>query len=89
MSETNLSMDELGELKKSIREQAHANRKAQPEKDTISRKIIERFIGLPEYEAASTVMFYVDVRAEVRTRHDLCLECYTQEVSEFLEISRI
>ncbi len=28
-------------------------------------------MALPEYEAAETVMFYVDVRAEVRTRHDL------------------
>ena len=25
----------------------------------------------PEYQKANTVMFYVDVRAEVRTRHDL------------------
>jgi 5-formyltetrahydrofolate cyclo-ligase len=30
-----------------------------------------RFLTLPEYAAAKTVMFYVDVRAEVRTRNDL------------------
>jgi 5-formyltetrahydrofolate cyclo-ligase len=29
------------------------------------------FRGLPEYERAGTVMFYIDVRNEVRTRHDL------------------
>ena len=28
-------------------------------------------MALPEYAAAETVMFYVDVRAEVRTRNDL------------------
>jgi hypothetical protein len=28
-------------------------------------------MALPEYAQASTVMFYIDVRSEVRTRHDL------------------
>jgi 5-formyltetrahydrofolate cyclo-ligase len=28
-------------------------------------------MALPEYSAATTVMFYVDVRSEVRTRNDL------------------
>ncbi|HAY82006.1 MAG TPA: 5-formyltetrahydrofolate cyclo-ligase [Planctomycetaceae bacterium] len=62
---------DLAEKKNRIREQAHANRRAQPEKDTLSRQIVAKFMALPEYEAAETVMFYVDVRAEVRTRHDL------------------
>jgi len=57
--------------KQQIREQAHANRKNQPEKDAVSRLICERFVALPEYAAAGTVMFYVDVRTEVRTRHFL------------------
>ena len=61
----------LYERKKAIREQAHANRNAQPDKDEISRRIVARFMSLPEYAAAHTVMFYVDVRAEVRTRNDL------------------
>lgn len=61
----------LAERKREIRERAHAARQAQPDKDTISRRIVERFLQLPEYSAAGTVMFYVDVRAEVRTRHDL------------------
>jgi 5-formyltetrahydrofolate cyclo-ligase len=59
------------ERKKAIREQAHANRNAQADKDEISRHIVAKFMALSEYAAAQTVMFYVDVRAEVRTRHDL------------------
>ncbi|MCA9172915.1 MAG: 5-formyltetrahydrofolate cyclo-ligase [Planctomycetales bacterium] len=59
------------ERKREIREQAHAARKAQERKDEISRDIVARFMALPEYDAAETVMFYIDVRAEVRTRHDL------------------
>ncbi len=63
-------MDPL-ELKKSIREQAHANRQAQTEKEELSQKICETFARLPEFSAAGTVMVYIDVRTEVRTRHYL------------------
>ena len=59
------------ELKKQIREQAHANRNAQENKDELSRQIVRRFMALPEYQAAKTVLFYLDVRSEVRTRHSL------------------
>lgn len=59
------------ELKAQIREQAHENRRAQEDKDGVSSTIMQRFMSLPEYAAASTVMFYIDVRAEVRTRNDL------------------
>lgn len=62
---------ELQQLKQEIRSQAHANRRAQENKDEISRRIVARFMALPEYGGAQTVMFYVDVRDEVRTRHDL------------------
>ncbi len=54
--------------KRQIREQAHAARQAQPHKDEASRRIVGRLLVLPEYRAARTVQFYVDVRAEVRTR---------------------
>jgi 5-formyltetrahydrofolate cyclo-ligase len=57
--------------KKAIREQAHAARNAQADKDDISRAICARLVALPEYQSARTVMYYVDVRSEVRTRHDL------------------
>ena len=57
--------------KTQIREQAHAARNALPNKDEISRTIVQRFMSLPEYAAAKTVLFYLDVRSEVRTRHEL------------------
>jgi 5-formyltetrahydrofolate cyclo-ligase len=57
--------------KQQIREEAHARRQAQENKDELSQAICARFAALPEYAAAKTVMFYVDVRAEVRTRHYL------------------
>src|SRR6266404_5873823 len=56
------------ERKKAIRDQAHENRRNQENKDELSRAICETFVSLPEYAAARTVMFYVDVRTEVRTR---------------------
>src|SRR5262245_28479711 len=62
---------DIAERKKQIREQAHANRNAQPNKDELSRVICDRFMALPAYAAAKTVMFYIDVRAEARTRHSL------------------
>ena len=64
-------MTNLQERKQKIREQAHANRNAQPDKDELSRAICATFMAVPEYAAAKTVMFYVDVRSEVRTRHYL------------------
>ena len=59
------------ERKQALREQAHAARNALPNKDELSREICAKFAALPEYAAAGTVMYYVDVRSEVRTRHDL------------------
>ena len=59
------------ERKKIIREQAHANRNTQENKDELSRQIVARCMALPEYQNAKTVMFYIDVRSEVRTRNDL------------------
>jgi 5-formyltetrahydrofolate cyclo-ligase len=62
---------DLFERKTEIRKQAHENRKNQPNKDEVSVKVVDRFMQLPEYHAAKTVMFYVDVRDEVRTRQAL------------------
>lgn len=59
------------ERKNELRKQAHANRNAQENKDELSRRIVNAFMALPEYVTAETVMFYVDVRSEVRTRFDL------------------
>ena len=68
MSESVLSG---AELKTQIRKVAFANRKNQENKEEISRSIMATFMEQPEYQSASTVMFYVDVRAEVRTRYEL------------------
>lgn len=62
---------DLSERKKQIREQAHANRNAQTNKDEVSRDVVARCMALPEYQQAKTVLFYIDVRSEVRTRNDL------------------
>jgi len=64
-------VSELYELKTAIRKQAHENRRAQAEKDAVSEIIVNRFMDLAEYHSANTVMFYVDVRDEVRTRQAL------------------
>jgi 5-formyltetrahydrofolate cyclo-ligase len=63
--------EELKNRKAEIRRQAHANRTQQQNKDELSRQICTTFMALPEYAAARTVMFYVDVRSEVRTRNSL------------------
>lgn len=60
-----------GELKQFIRKQAHENRRNQSNKDELSETIVRKFMSLPEFQQARTVMFYVDVRAEVRTRFAL------------------
>ena len=61
-------LTEMQQRKKDLRERAHAARNAQDNKDGLSQIIVDRFMGLPEYARARTVMFYVDVRSEVRTR---------------------
>jgi 5-formyltetrahydrofolate cyclo-ligase len=61
----------LHEVKSRIREEAHARRRDQKNRDELSRQAMARFFALPEYQAAKTVMLYLDVRAEIRTRHDL------------------
>lgn len=68
---TSQQLSDLFERKKQIREQAHANRKAQEEKDELSAAICDTFVALPEYASAKTVMYYIDVRTEVRTRQHL------------------
>lgn len=61
----------IQEQKKTIRDQAHANRNAQENKDELSVEICAKFAALPEFVRAKTVMYYIDVRSEVRTRHAL------------------
>lgn len=64
-------VSETSTKKQEIRKAAHENRRQQPDKDSVSQTIVARFMALPEVQAAQTVMFYIDVRDEVRTRHAL------------------
>ena len=68
MSDT---QEKLAERKQEIRTAAHAARRDQVDKDEVSQVITDRLVSLPAYESAQCVMWYVDVRAEVRTRHAL------------------
>ena len=66
-----MSDAELAARKQALREQAFENRKSQEDKDGLSRTIVAAFTALPDYARATTVLFYVDARSEVRTRFDL------------------
>ena len=63
--------NDLPARKKAIREKAHADRNAQPDKDELSRLICQKVVDSAAYRASRAVMYYVDVRSEVRTRHAL------------------
>jgi 5-formyltetrahydrofolate cyclo-ligase len=63
-----IDADDIRQRKTKIREQAHAQRNQQPNKDELSRQIWGRLASLPEYAAAAAAMFYLDFGAEVRTR---------------------
>jgi 5-formyltetrahydrofolate cyclo-ligase len=64
-------MNELLELKNVLRRQAYDARNAQIEKDETSRRAIAKLVALPEYRQAQTVMWYIDCRSELRTKHAL------------------
>lgn len=66
-----MTEQELADQKAAIRTAAHAARKAQADKDAVSQRITDRVFEMPEYVAADCVMWYVDVRDEVRTRQAL------------------
>ncbi len=63
--------EQLAERKAEIRKAAHAARKAQADKESVSERITARVMELPEYQSADCVMWYVDVRDEARTRQAL------------------
>jgi 5-formyltetrahydrofolate cyclo-ligase len=66
-----MTEQELADQKTAIRTAAHAARKAQPDKEAVSARITDRVMEMPQYRDAHCVMWYVDVRDEVRTRHVL------------------
>lgn len=59
------------ESKQDMRRRAYDARKAQENKEEVSQQAIEHLIALPEYQRAQTVMWYIDARSELRTRHFL------------------
>lgn len=62
---------ELMEAKGLLRRAAYDARAAQQDKDEVSRRAVRALLALPEYQAARTVLWYLDCRSELRTRHVL------------------
>jgi 5-formyltetrahydrofolate cyclo-ligase len=63
-----LTPDELCREKQRIRKEAVRRRNGLPGAEALSRRIFQRLAALPEYARARTVMLYLDIRSEVRTR---------------------
>lgn len=53
--------------KQQQRQIAYARRNAQIDKAVVSAEICRRVVGLPDYQQAKTVLWYVHCRSEVRT----------------------
>lgn len=53
------------------RRRAYQARDEQPDKEALSRIICDRFMALPAYKRAQTVMWYLHCRSEVRTLETL------------------
>ncbi len=54
--------------KKAIRKLALDIRDKQKKKEELSDRIIERVYNLPEFNAAGSILIYLDIKSEVRTR---------------------
>jgi 5-formyltetrahydrofolate cyclo-ligase len=59
------------DAKAQMRRAAYDARNAQPDKDAVSELAVAAMVGLPEYAAAKTVLWYLDCRSELRTKHAL------------------
>ncbi len=68
---TTTSTTELPNAKAQMRRAAYDARNAQPDKGLLSDQAIARLLDLPEYQAAATVLWYLDCRSELRTRQAL------------------
>jgi 5-formyltetrahydrofolate cyclo-ligase len=66
-----VSSTTLPDAKAAMRRAAYDARNAQEDKDLVSRAAVEKVVQLPEYCAANTVLWYLDCRSELRTRHEL------------------
>jgi 5-formyltetrahydrofolate cyclo-ligase len=54
-----------------MRRAAYDARNAQEDKDRISELAVAKLVELPEYRSAQTVLWYIDCRSELRTKHAL------------------
>lgn len=57
--------------KAALRRRAYDARNAQADKEQLSEAAVARLMQLPEYQAAKTVLWYLDCRSELRTRQAL------------------
>lgn len=60
--------NELIRRKQQMRAEAAVRRDRQPDADAASRAIFAKIASLPNYASAQTLMLYLDIRSEVRTR---------------------
>lgn len=72
-------LDAIMERKNKMRRDAYDRRAAQEDKDGVSARACDRFIALPEYQAAKTAMWYIDCRSETRTTRYLKEELAKKE----------
>jgi 5-formyltetrahydrofolate cyclo-ligase len=70
-SEKDLSGSGLAAKKAAMRNAGSQARRDQPDKEAVSRQIISRVMAHPQYADAGCVLWYIDVRDEVQTRHAL------------------
>lgn len=64
----NPELDEIIERKQAMRREAYDARKAQENKDEVSKLAIARLLEMEQYKQAQTVMWYIDCRSELRTQ---------------------
>src|SRR5689334_24926582 len=62
---------ETADPKAQMRRAAYDARNAQADKDQISVIAVKALVELPEYQAAKTVLWYIDCRSELRTKQAL------------------
>ena len=74
MSLTPEELEAIMERKNKMRREAYDLRNAQDNKDEVSAKAVARFLELPEYKNAHTIMWYIDCRSELRTKPELLAE---------------
>ena len=74
MSISKEELEKIMEKKGKMRREAYDRRNAQENKDEVSAAAVEKFMALPEYEKAHTIMWYIDCRSETRTKPQVVAE---------------